>query len=340
MSDVRAVLSRHTAAHDDRLRVVVTAQTPLWYADGANHAHDRPAHVRAASSLAWIGDTIAVIQDDANFAALVDPSTRAARAIVLPRGEGGLRQFDDTRGNKKYKWDLEACVAVPTNGVDVLWAWGSGSKKRRRRVAMIDCWDTDTARVVLVDANALYERLEETEAFAGSDMNIEGAMLVGDVLRLFNRGNGAAKRERLPVNATCDLLLRDVRKHFEDSAAAVPTPTNIVQYDLGALHGVPLGFTDAIAMGDATLFAATAEASEDATTDGLVTGSVLGVIASDGTCRYGLLYDAQGRPFSAKVEGVLLAKTSRTHGWLVVDADDPTAPSHLCEFELVGPWQS
>ena len=340
MSEPQSVIARRAAQHDDRLRVVITAESPLWYADGANDGHDRPAHVRAASSLAWIGDSIAVIQDDANFAALVNPATRTARAVMLPPGEGGLRQFDDTRGNKKYKLDLEACVAVPTNGVDVLWAWGSGSKKRRRRVAMIDRWETDAARVALVDADTLYERLQDTEAFAGSDMNIEGVMLMGDVLRLFNRGNGAPKRERLPVNATCDLLLRDVQAYFEDSDATVPTPTNIVQYDLGTLHGVSLGFTDAIAMGQHTLFAATAEASADATTDGVVTGSVLGVIAIDGTSRYGMLYDAQRRPFTAKVEGVLLSQTSPAQGWLVVDADDPTAPSQLCEFELVGPWQS
>jgi len=327
-----------TATHDDRLQVVITSETPLWYAHGASDDEDRPAHVRAASSLAWIGESIVVIQDDANFAALIDPATRRARAIALPRGEEGLRQFDDVRGNKKYKLDLEACVAVPHDGRDTLWAWGSGSKKRRRRVAMIDQWEGDPARVTLVDAHALYARLEDTDAFAGSDMNIEGALLTGDVLRLFNRGNGAPKGGRRPVNATCDLSLRDVRAYLEGGDATLPMPTDIVQYQLGSLHGVSLGFTDALAQGDSMLYAATAEASADASTDGLVTGSVLGVITADGTARYGMLFDGLGRPFAAKVEGLLLSRESPVHGWLVIDADDSSAPSRLCEFALVGPW--
>lgn len=86
--------------------------TPLRYAEGADPALDRPAHVRAASAVARVGGRLAIVQDDANFVALVDPATGLAEAVTLPAGEGGLRQFDDLRGNKRFKLDLESCVLL------------------------------------------------------------------------------------------------------------------------------------------------------------------------------------------------------------------------------------
>jgi hypothetical protein len=50
---------------DPALAAVVVRQAPLHYADGADPAMDRPAHVRAGSSLARVPGGIAVIQDDA-----------------------------------------------------------------------------------------------------------------------------------------------------------------------------------------------------------------------------------------------------------------------------------
>jgi len=40
-----------------------------------------------------------VVQDDANFIAVIDPQIWQVRAIPLPAGERGVRQFDDLRGN-------------------------------------------------------------------------------------------------------------------------------------------------------------------------------------------------------------------------------------------------
>jgi hypothetical protein len=79
------------ALHDPALTARVVRSVPLFYAHGADPAHDRPAHVRSASGLLRAGSRLAVIQDDANFVALADPATGWARAIALPAGEGGLR---------------------------------------------------------------------------------------------------------------------------------------------------------------------------------------------------------------------------------------------------------
>src|SRR5688500_15377586 len=125
--------SRVTSRRDDTIAAVVVDQRPLWYAGGADAAMDRPAHIRAGSGLAAVPGGIALIQDDANFVVVLTPRGECARAIALPAGEGGLRQFDDVRGNKKYKLDLEACVSMEAAGETLLLALGSGSKKRREQ---------------------------------------------------------------------------------------------------------------------------------------------------------------------------------------------------------------
>ena len=63
---------------------VVVTRAPLHYAEGADASIDRPAHVRAGSSLAWVPGGIALVQDDANFIAVVDPHDGSARAITMP----------------------------------------------------------------------------------------------------------------------------------------------------------------------------------------------------------------------------------------------------------------
>ena len=59
----------------------------MLYRDGPDRSLDRPAHVRAGSGLSWIGDRLVLVQDDANFVAVVDPATGFAESITLPAGE-------------------------------------------------------------------------------------------------------------------------------------------------------------------------------------------------------------------------------------------------------------
>jgi len=113
------------AVSDPALSATVTERVALYYTGGADAALDRPAYVRSGSGLVWVPDGLAVIQDDANFIAVHNPVTRATRAIILPRGKGGQRQFDDRRGNKRYKLDLEACLALRIEDTTVLLAFGS-----------------------------------------------------------------------------------------------------------------------------------------------------------------------------------------------------------------------
>jgi len=325
-----------TSTRDPALSATLVSRRELFYSAGADASTDRPAHVRAGSGLAWFGGKIAVIQDDANFIALIDPDSGQVEALALPEGEGGLRQFDDGRGNKRYKLDLEACVSVPVTNGEILVALGSGSSEQRDRVVLVN----PTGHAKRLDATGLYERLRSEKAFSGSEMNIEGAAFIDRRLRLFNRGNGAWRDGIPPRNASCDLLWDELHTYLQDpSFHPVPSLLNITQYELGELGGTSLTFTDSATIGSILLYTAAAENSPDALTDGAVTGSVVGILR-EAVGRWIELRDTQGSLIREKIEGICPAREDNGRIWLVVDADDPTRPTLLCQAVLNGPWFS
>lgn len=319
---------------DPKLRATVVQRLPLFYREGADLALDRPSHVRAGSSLSWFGDRLALVQDDANFLALIDPQGFAVEAIPLPPGEAGLRQFDDQRGNKRFKLDLEACTTVSTPDGEILLVFGSGSTAQREQILIVPA--SDPSRFTLQPAPALYAHLRDCTPFSGSELNLEGAIFQAGYLRLFNRGNGAPQNTLQPVNATGDL-------HWEALAAYLEAPQqqqppalqHICQYDLGELNGLALTFTDATVTPHGILFSAAAEDSPDATRDGVVSGSAIGILGD--RPRWAELRTPDGALFLGKVEGLCpIPSTNRL--WVVVDADDPALPCDLCEVALDGEW--
>ncbi|MBC7791415.1 MAG: hypothetical protein H7Z74_15830 [Anaerolineae bacterium] len=331
-------IERLTAVEDPALCAEIVTRVPLLYAEGADVILDRPAHVRSASSIRWSGNRLAVIQDDAHFLALIDPSDLNVRALALPAGPGGLRQFDDLRGNKAFKLDLETNLVVQVEGEELFLAFGSGSTPERDKVAVVN---VRMGTADLWDASGLYAELRCRTDFSGSELNIEGAILIEGVVRLFNRGNGAPRDGLQPVNATTDLDWRALWSYLENPRARpIPTLRNIVQYDLGTMHGIKLTFTDACLAGERIVFAAAAESSPDVTRDGLVAGSALGMIDdASKTVRYGLLREKNGNVFRGKVEGVTISRTEANQAYVVVDVDDPLAASELCVVRLSESWR-
>jgi hypothetical protein len=72
--------------------------------------------------------TLVVVQDDANFVALINLETMRVVCVALPSDKHGKLLFDDKRGTKKEKMDLEACV-LDDNGRIVLFGYGSSTKR-------------------------------------------------------------------------------------------------------------------------------------------------------------------------------------------------------------------
>lgn len=299
--------------------VRIVSSRPLFYSDGADPAADRPAHVRSASALAPWKDELLVVQDDANFFAVVGRD--GVRAIELPRGHAGLRCFDDTRGNKAHKLDLESCIVLPDGR---LVAFGSGSTAARERLVVMG----DDEVPAIVDAAPLYAALHE--AFPGCELNVEGAAITGETIRFFQRGNGRTTAGERAPNGTVDLDARSFVSWLDGGSLAPPSPPTL--YDLGAVDGVPYSFTDALGLGEANyVFLAVAEDSPDAVADGAIFGVACGLLMR-GRAVMRSIHDERDAPTRLKLEGVALARGTRF--WAVADADDPAAPSVLCALEL------
>ena len=353
-----SVTTRVVAHRDSALSARVVHTAALQYADVAHAQLDRPPHVRAGSGLAWAGDRLVVVQDDANFVALVDPLSARADAVTLPAGAGGRRRFERALGNKAHKLDLESVVSIPqAEGGPLVLSLGSGSTGRRESIIVMrgldGPHDGPGAVIAVHTLPALYARLRETVAFAGSDLNVEAAVHLGSVdggrLRLFNRGNGAQRGILMPVNASGEMYWHDLEAYMaRPDQVGAPQLGNLVQYELGVVGGLPLTFTDAAVVPgppDAdrrwTVYTAAGEASPDATRDGPVAGCAIGVI-SEGrvgiSARWATLEGEAGQPFSGKVEGVELRPDDATRLYVVVDRDAPEVASELCEVALEGPW--
>jgi hypothetical protein len=321
---------------DPGASVRVTGRTPLSYARGrallgADEAADRPAHVRAGSSLAWFDGRWVVTQDDTNVLALLDPTTGDVTPLLLPRGAGGARQFDEARGNKADKLDLEASVVVPCRGREVLLLLGSGSSPARERIGLVRGLSQESD-IELFDARAFYGVLRRCTELSGSELNIEGAARVDERLLLLQRGNGAEVGGVAPVDAIGEIGVAALVEHLIEGAP-VPRLERIRRFDLGSIDGARLTFTDlAVSPSGEVWFCAAAEASPDATRDGPVTAVAIGRLHADGSASYAPLLDEQGARCTCKIEGIGIVDAGTLLA--VVDADDAARPAELLRLRV------
>lgn len=333
------------ATESGRLRATLRGLVDLRFEE----AVEGVPHVRAASGVRRFAGGLAVVQDDAAYLAHVEGGR--ARAIPFEVG-GDARFFSEALGNKRHKPDLEACLVVGSGADERFVAFGSGSTARRERLVVLDVLE----RARVVDARVLYALLRADTAFSGSELNLEGAVVVGDRVRLFQRANGAPRGELQPVNATADLAL-GAFVAWLDGNGELPRLTDVRQYELGEAGGVRYGFTDAATIDPHTVaYLASAEDSPDTYADGEVLGARVGLIG-DGRIRDGsvdeasregpfgdardaivdvAILDERGRPSRVKLEGLELSRVEDGAYFfhVVSDADDPELPAQLGELEL------
>lgn len=293
--------------------------------------------VRAASAVAPLGDGWLVAQDDSVDAAWWRAGGgRADRVRLLPAREGP-ETFDEASGTKRLKPDLEAGCGVEMPDGPAVLMLGSGSLPPRTAGVLVrDTSDGPQSRSV--DLAPLYDRVRTALGLAEAELNLEGACVVGDRLRWFQRGHGASG----VMSASVDIDLRQLLRTMDhgDDPARVPVGAPR-RYDLGDVDGLPLAITDAVTLPDGRLLvSATAEDAPDAIADGPVTGSALALLGDDGDDH--VVVALPGELATCKVEGLAVVASTQNETTLlvVVDEDDPTTPSlaaHLAITWTAGP---
>jgi hypothetical protein len=276
------------------------------------------AHLSSASGLVRAGLRCYVVADDEHHLGVFGPDD--ATPVSLLRVFGG--DLPEPRKRRKaLKPDLEALLALPAASAwphGALLGLGSGSRPNRRRGVLLPlAADGRIGRPAPLDLDALYAPLADELG----PLNIEGGFFGAGECRLLQRGNDAAG-----VNAAIAYDAAALLAWLTAPGGAPPRPRSITRYALGAVAGVPLGFTDGAALpGGAWMFSAVAEATDDSYVDGDCLGSAIGFVGADG--RLARMHRLDGAP---KVEGLTGGVAAgRLHLMAVTDADDPRKASQL-----------
>lgn len=304
--------------------LTITATHRLTFSDGSP--------VRAASAVTRIADLWLIAQDDANHVALWT-QTSPAEPLRVFAGVKGVDHFRSDAGTKHLKPDLEAACTVDVAGDKVALLLGSGSLHNRMRAAVVTR-AAGTWRVSAADLSPLYDRVAAALGIPLRTLNLEGACPVGPNLRWFQRGH-AQGAPSAAVEIDLAALLAAIGGSADPRDIDVG---RVTEYDFGAVHGIPLAVTDAVALADGRIVVSVAaEDAPDAVEDGPVVGSALAVIDADRVVSVVPLPAAAGEDV-VKVEGLALESDDAGELRLlgVVDQDDPDRPSLAVSLVLRG----
>lgn len=283
----------------------------------------RSAYLAAASGLVRVGEWLYVVADDELQLGVFRDADAPGTLLRLFAGE----LPDAPKARKKAKPDLESLALLPP-GPDwphgALLALPSASRAQRKHGALLalNAHGAADAAARAIDLDAFFALLRARVPA----LNIEGAVIVGSELVLFQRGNKAA--------ATSACL------YFDYAAFAIGlvtgtvdalAPTRISIIDLGAIDGIPLAFSDACALTDGRIvFCAVAEDTDDPYLDGAFRGAAIGTLDANGA-----LASLQRIDVPAKIEGIAARKIDDSIELLLVtDADNPSAAGLLLQAHI------
>jgi len=275
-------------------------------------------HLSAASGLVRAGSFLYVVADDELHLGIFRATGRDPGELVR-LFDGALPMPKAER--KKEKPDLEALTLLPSSADfphGAMLALGSGSTRNRQRgvVLGLDAQGALRGLPRIVDLSPVFSCLSGLR-----ELNIEGAVVCGDEMRLFQRGSkGDSPNVVIRISLSAFLAaLNGTANHPEE-------PRAIQSIDLGEIDGVPFTFTDAAALPNGEIvFTAVAEDTADSYNDGPCGGAMIGILDCESRVRRLLRLDVP-----LKIEGV----DARADGniislLLVTDADDPSIPAGL-----------
>lgn len=279
----------------------------------------RRAHVAAASGIVSVGDFRYVIADDEHHVGVFARRGQAAGRLVRVRsGRLPLGQ----KARKRRKPDFEAITAFPAFGRcpgGALLLLPSGSRPNRCLGALLPLASDGSLSgdVRTVDLRAIYRAIGT--AFP---LNIEGAFVQGAHLALMQRAHkhsAVNARIRIALVPLLDALAND----RPPSRSAL---FDIQTFALGAIDGVPLGFTDAAALPSGGFaFTAVAEDTDNAYDDGGCVGAAIGIVD-----RHDRIVAQWRLQPPLKVEGIeAIVSGRRARIDVVTDADDAEAAARL-----------
>lgn len=280
-----------------------------------------PRYLSAASGMVVRGRHFYVVADDTQILGYFQGHQALRQTTILRRPP--LPAEPKLRG--KLKPDFEALTLLDIGTQPQLLALCSGSGRRRNSGVLIPLLPNGRPGPPLeFDLKLVYDALRERFV----DLNIEGASVVGEHLRLLQRGNSSQSGNALIDLKLAPFLLAAMR----GKSVGAEVLAKVQDVDLGTVPGsqgpVRWTFTDLCPLGGGrSIFTAAAEDTDNPYEDGEIIGSALGVLEADGTVSFFRKVDQV-----VKLEGVAVAGDTI---YLVTDSDNPEEPATL--FQLKRP---
>ena len=255
----------------------------------------------------FIEKLFAVAEDQHNLIYFTEEAEGPIQELRLFPGE----LPEDLSQRKKIKPDLEALLVLPS--INMLLAVPSGSKLNRCHGALIDL---KSYNVIPIDFSELFSKLKLKLEVA--ELNIEGAIEVGDEIRFFHRGNGKNGQNKI-IHLQHNIFMGELNKGLVTQNSF----KDCFNCDIGHLNNVQLGFTDAFYLKeqDLTVFLAAAENTDSTYNDGDYVGAVIGCLDKNNHVVYQEELKCPFKPEGLWVDGCEIL--------IVTDADDPTQLSCL-----------
>jgi hypothetical protein len=276
----------------------------------------RNKFIAAASGLVKAHGNFYAVADDEHYLVRI-PEDAKIPCQTYPVFSGSLPL--EKKKRKKKKPDLEAITFVEPNDqlkYGALLLIPSGSEPNRTRGALWAFASADKLANAPREIN-FSDLYSEISKHLGN-LNIEGAVINGRDLKLFNRGNGHGTK-----NAVIEVVL-----DFSPFTVKLVKTTSI---DLGKDQGHPIAFTDATQAKNGDIyFLAVAEATQSSYEDGKLVSAHVGKLGNDNQVR-----SLKKADFKRKPEGIFIDETDGSGKfYFVTDADDENTPSHLLVSDL------
>ncbi|MBK8705800.1 MAG: hypothetical protein IPN33_21065 [Saprospiraceae bacterium] len=243
---------------------------------------------------------------------------QVGKFLLLPHFAG------QERIPKPQKPDLESMAEGLYDGKPCLALFGSGSlSPQRDSMYLFFPGAPDSTQVF--DVNFLYQQIRESAGITADELNIEGAVIAGETLHLFNRGR----------NFVASLSWPQLLKSLYQKTNIFDLDVVINPVSLPAHQGVPMGFSGASLVPDSNwmLFTATVEDTKNWYDDGEILGSYAGglYLPENGAAEITWLApvkDHNGVAVKDKIESIAYLHTDaqgHLHALAVTDNDDGTS---------------
>ena len=279
--------------------------------------------VSSGSGIIHNDDSLIILGDDAAYYAQMALSN-----------QGYVRKSISENANHKrvpklIKNDIESAIFASIKGQPFVLGFGSGGITPYRDT-LFAMPLTETATRFKVSLLPIYNAIRKKVVLSESELNIEGAAMLGDQLILFNRGNNFAVVFSWPIFS----------KYIKHPANTEIPPFKIVKFILPIFNKFPVGISGACEINDSEiLFTASLEETTDFINDGVVKGSYIGILKFSLSGEIELtalepLKDASGNVLADKLESITIIKKDGDTIDVVAVADNDDGKSKLFYMTL------